>query len=136
MATLQIFAKEMNQLATNVQSNIPKLQRKVAQTVVDSVAMETPVLTGQAAANWKTQIGSPNTGYDWGPNANAGQHSIDEARAALASLAMGHVVYISNNLPYILELNNGYSSKAPAGFVEIAIVDALHQSANFNLLIK
>lgn len=136
MSSLQIFAQEMQALAQTVGTNIVRLQKGVAMTVVEDVALETPVLTGQAAANWKTQIGAPDQSYDMGPNANAGQQSVDNAKVNLSGLAMGQTVYITNNVPYIVSLNSGYSAKAPAGFVEMAIVDALYKAGNFNLLIK
>jgi ABC-type sugar transport system substrate-binding protein len=136
MASLQIFAQQMNALAATVSQRVPQLTKEVAQHIVEDVARENPVLTGQSAANWKTAIGAPDTSWDQGPNPQAGQHSIDSAKAALVSLAMGQTVYITNNVPYIVDLNSGSSAKAPAGFVETAIVDALHRTANFNLLIK
>lgn len=135
MTTLQIFAQQMNALASRVQQRVPVLTREVAQHIVEDVALQTPFLSGQAAANWKTSVGSPDNSWDPGPNANAGQHSVDEAKAALVALGMGQTVYITNNVPYIVDLNSGSSVKAPAGFVETAIVNALQRTANFNLLI-
>lgn len=137
MATsLSIFAQNMTQLANTIGQRIPQLQKEVAQNVVEGVAKDNPFLTGQSSANWKTAIGAPDTSWDPGPNSAGGQHSADEAKKALVALALGQTVYISNNVPYIMELNQGSSSKAPAGFVETAIVNALHATANFNLLIR
>lgn len=136
MVSLAIFAEDMNKLANQVSQRIPVLVRTVAQNVVEDVAGGTPVLTGQSSANWKTSIGAPDLTYTMGDNPRAGQQSIDDAKNALAALALGQTVYITNNVPYIVDLNSGSSAKAPAGFVETAIVDALHRSANFNLLIS
>lgn len=136
MTTLKIFAQQMNQLAATVQQRVPLLTKAVAEHVVEGVARDNPVLTGQSSANWKTSIGAPDTSWDEGDNPAAGQHSVDEAKKALIALAIGQTVYISNNVPYIVELNQGSSTQAPAGFVETAIVNALHGTANFNLLIK
>lgn len=133
--SLSVFAREMNSLANIVAGNIPKLQAQVAQNVVNHVALETPVLTGQASGNWKTSIDAPDTSYDAGPNPEGGTKSAKMARAVLPSLQLGQTVYISNNVPYIVDLNNGSSAKAPQNFVETATIDALHRSANFNLLI-
>jgi hypothetical protein len=134
MTTLNIFAQQMNALANAIQRNAPILQREVSQAVVDYVATSTPVLTGQASGNWKTAIGTPDT--SWDPGASSPQHSIAEAHATLRGLAIGQTVYITNNVPYIVDLNQGSSSKAPAGFVEASVVNALHITANFNLLIR
>lgn len=135
MSTLQVFAQEINAIGQNIIRNSVRLQRTVAEHVVEFVATQTPIDTGRASGNWITQIGSPDTGYD--PNETGGpQTSIDRAKAALAALAVGQTVYISNNVPYIVPLNQGTSSQAPAGFVEMSAVSALQVAANFNLLIR
>ena len=123
MATLNVFANEINSLANRISQNIPRMVTDVAMSVVEFVADATPVDTGQASGNWKTQIGSPSSAWDAGPS--SAQNSIDAARAALAGLREGQVVHITNNVPYIVELNQGSSRQAPVGFVESAIVIAI-----------
>lgn len=134
MTTLTVFAQNMNQLAAAVQQNIPKMMRGVAEAVVDSVANSTPQLTGQAAGNWKTTVGSPSSAWDQGPNSPS--TSLADAAAALSTLREGQVIYISNNVPYIVDLNQGSSAKAPAGFVEMSVMSGVHVAGNFNLLVR
>lgn len=134
MSTLNIFAQEMNNLANTVQNNVVKLQKAVAEEVVQYVSQATPVDTGQAARNWQTTINKPASSWDQG--GGSAVEAIAQAKAALAALAPGQTVYISNNVPYIVELNQGSSAQAPAGFVELAALSAMNVAGNFKLLVK
>lgn len=90
---------------------------------------ETPVDTGWARANWVPSIGAAFEG-------NAGELNEEERRAAVAgqtgsqetstAALLGYQirrgqVFISNNVPYILALNDGSSAQAPSGFVQASI---------------
>lgn len=135
MNTLNIFAQEINALANVVNANDIRLQKKVAETVVNFVANSTPLDTGQASSNWKTTIDAPSAVYD--PGAAQGPSvSIADCKIALAALTPGHKIHIVNNVPYIVKLNQGSSQQAPAAFVELSIVSALNVSGKFNLLVK
>lgn len=134
MTTLSIFAQEMNDLAATVETNVVKLQRAVAEEVVQFVSMATPVDTGQAAGNWETSINAPVS--SWTQGGSSAIEAISKAKAALAALGPGQTVYISNNVPYIVELNQGSSKQAPAGFVELSTLSAMNVAGNFKLLVK
>tara|TARA_R110000737_G_scaffold47134_4_gene67060 strand:+ start:19009 stop:19416 length:408 start_codon:yes stop_codon:yes gene_type:complete len=114
----------------------------VAEQIVKSVVLDvvanlvkapkeggTPVKTGWARANWIARIGSPGTEPVGDPE------SVGSAKGA-QNAALGSVlsyklvsgpVFISNNVPYILRLNEGSSQQAPAGFVQRAIQLAVTQ---------
>lgn len=78
----------------------------------------TPVDTGRARSNWNVDINIVDvqivepTSKDPGP---------EKALSAIARYKLNDVAYISNNLPYIRRLNEGYSQQAPAAFVETAV---------------
>lgn len=80
----------------------------------------TPVDTGWARANWLTTVATPATAplgtREAVPTANPGLGQV----LAYRTTGQGPV-YISNNVPYIGRLNDGYSKQAPAGFVPAAI---------------
>ena len=112
-------------------------ERVVKKLVLDSVANlvrsgpdgGTPVDTGWARANWIAQIGSPVTEAAGSPE-NVGEASSAQS-AGLGSvlaykLARGPV-FISNNVPYIIRLNEGHSKQAASGFVQAAIQLAVTQ---------
>lgn len=80
----------------------------------------TPVDTGHARANWVPSIGDPFRGEVDGDGAH------DGGVADVLSYELGDgAAWVSNNVPYILRLNDGWSAQQPAGFVERAIAEAL-----------
>lgn len=91
----------------------------------------TPVDTGWARANWIPQIGTPRTATEGTREAaEAGNVSSAGQEAGIASVVTGYKrergpIYISNNVPYILNLNEGSSKQAPKGFVQNAIAKAI-----------
>jgi hypothetical protein len=90
----------------------------------------TPVDTGWARANWVPNIGSAlDTTAGTRAQAEAGQLSTASA-AGVAQVAIEYklargAVHITNNVPYILLLDAGSSTQAPAGFVRRGILKAL-----------
>ena len=140
MSTMKGFSKRMIQIAAGVEENSSALVRKTVITVASAVALRTPVDTGRARANWRTQVGSPLTAqagaFPLGSKGSSGaaaaaQATSEAIRAVQAPIQSGIPVFISNNLPYIEALNRGSSTQAPEGFVESAIdagVRAIQQS--------
>lgn len=85
----------------------------------------TPVDTGWARANWVPAIGRPVTDVAGSREAvSTAAQSAGEASVLAYRLAMGPV-YISNNVPYILALNDGHSPQADPQFIERAIDKAV-----------
>ena len=107
---------------------------KLTLDVTANLVETTPVDTGWARANWVPSIGEPAlkdlpaVGPD---NSQAVASAVTEQEVARAKI-LGYVlkrgrVFVTNNVPYILELNDGSSTKAPAGFVQQAIAKAVTQ---------
>lgn len=129
----------MHRLADRVRSGGPRLKNKCAFAILQSVVMRTPVgnkniwlepkkahvayVGGRARANWFVGVGSPNTSttraIDPGGSGPlmAGKTVIDGSGA--------QPIHLNNNLPYIMPLNRGWSHQAPAGFIDMAILDGL-----------
>ena len=85
----------------------------------------TPRDTGHARSNWVGSVGGPEGGVV------GSKQSVDNGRylSSLATLgawepASSPQVSITNNVPYIGRLNSGWSSQAPAGFIELAVARA------------
>ncbi len=84
----------------------------------------TPVDTGHARANWVPSVGDP-----FGAEVD-GDASHDAGVADVLGYKLdAGAAWLSNNVPYILALNDGWSSQRPAGFVEVCIAESL-QAAN------
>lgn len=98
--------------------------RKVAAEIFTRVILRTPVDTGHARANWQAQIGAP---------ARAEVAGVDPNGQATAAAAVGVAadwdpnrdgsVFLSNNLPYIGPLEEGWSQQAPAGMVRLTVLE-------------
>ena len=90
----------------------------------------TPVKTGWARANWIPSVGEPQPDAvgEAGDAASAGA-SQQAGIAAVASNAGDEPNFVTNNVPYIQQLNDGSSRQAPSGFVEAAIDRAVQAIA-------
>lgn len=80
----------------------------------------TPVMDGNARANWIPSVGAPAQGT---PSSVAeGNAAAAAGTAAVAAFKLGQGdLYITNRTPYIRRLNDGYSKQSPALFVEAAV---------------
>ncbi len=111
---------------------------KLTLDVTANLIERTPVDTGWARANWVPSIGQPEL-KDL-PSARPDDpqtvsSAVVEQQSATAkilgyTLKMGRV-FVTNNVPYIMALNDGTSTKAPAGFVQQAIAKAVKDLGNF-----
>lgn len=90
------------------------------------IARATPILTGRASASWNAALNTPDLttkseDYD---NPEGAPY---EGWVGLTGTKSKDVIYITNNVSYIDELNSGSSRKAPAGFVEKVTLAAVQQ---------
>lgn len=138
------FAARMQVLASLVDTNSDRLVRRVALAVDGAVVIATPVDTGRARSNWIVNIGSPSTevipAYVEGKGGSAGaaaaRAALDQGSATIAGYQKGQEIHITNNLPYISRLNDGYSAQAPGNFVQIAVQQGAETVRGAKLLIE
>lgn len=121
--------------------DLGKVLRGVVATVASSLARSvtlrlreapsgspfgTPVDTGWASSNWVPLIGRE-------PSAPVGSKQAVSTATSDAGLQAlrgyrwtpDSVIYVSNLVPYITDLNRGWSRQQPAGFVQRAIMQAI-----------
>ncbi len=85
----------------------------------------TPVDSGWARANWLASIGAPVTETAGSEDAvSSAETAQREGLVAVATYAGPEPVYVSNNVPYIARLNDGWSKQAPSRFVDRAVAKA------------
>lgn len=113
------FAKSLS-IADEMEDEINKEARALGINLLNGLTRVTPVDTGRARGNWFVGI-------------NTSIRSIDNERRAAQAVVNGVKVIdraktldypeivLSNNLPYIERLNDGYSTQAPKKFVESEI---------------
>jgi hypothetical protein len=130
MVDITQFNKRIDLIVARVEDNLEKAVRKAALAIDQTVVLSTPVDTGRARSNWLVNIDtpsrgqidpySPGQGLGTGEGANA-RAALEQGKEAISRFRLGNKIYLSNNLPYIQKLNDGFSAQAPAGFVEKAV---------------
>ena len=122
MASPSEFNRRIGKLAANVPKNADKTVRKVAMAIDRTVVIATPVDTGRARANWLANLDAPiETATE--ATDKTGSKAISQAAGVVAAYDgdVNTAIHITNNLPYIVRLNEGSSYQAPANFVQIAV---------------
>lgn len=98
--------------------------------LVENPPAGTPVDTSWASVNWWPALGTPATGNS-GPvgevNSRQSGQSQGVASVAAFDFAQALSIWITNGVPYIGRLNDGWSQQSPAGFVEDAIEVTLNR---------
>jgi len=104
-----------------------RIANKLQQGIVfkNSQMSNHPVDTGHARKNWSGSLGTPGTGVrgvypGMGKSSNIAPFNF----AALFARARPFgIIWIYNNVKYIVALENGHSKQAPQGMVEGALND-------------
>ncbi len=123
--TFASLGNKLEKIGEILEDNVTNVVRGTALVVDQVVIAGTPVLSGRARSGWDVAIGvEPNTIPSDDPvSAEAGAAAaLSQGRTAIESYKAGMAgIYISNGLPYIKRLEDGYSAQAPAGMVSQAV---------------
>lgn len=130
MSDLLKLVKLADDTANKVKKIKSEAVPKIALEVLKNLEIETPVDTSKALSNWQITLGSQSwallpahfAGGKGSTRKQSIQETISQAIITLNNRTEEQDVYITNNLPYIKRLNNGYSSQAPKGFVEACVL--------------
>lgn len=135
------LATSLEKKAKAIDEAASKLAVDTALTIVGDLAFKTPVDTSQALSNWIVTLETPSSdkikphfpGEGGSTQRASAAETINQARAILAKKKPGQKIYITNNLPYIRRLNDGYSKQATAGFVERSVLIGRKMRKNFKI---
>jgi hypothetical protein len=133
MATPEEFAVIIVRVAQQVETGADRVIREVALAAHQAVVMATPVDTGRARANWEVSINRPVTTHTEGTNYVG---TLGAGAATIATRRNSQSIHISNNVPYIGELNRGSSAQAPANFVQRAVQAAAAKVGSARVIIR
>lgn len=127
------MASESERVMAQLGEFVEGLITKITLDITANLIEDTPVDTGWARANWVPRIGeafNEDVGGQADPQRVASSGAIQQQ--AIGQIASGTYrieqgdVFISNNVPYILPLNDGHSPQArPAGYIQRGITKAL-----------
>lgn len=128
------YAQDIARVKAGIDKLAANSLRVVALEAHRQVTQQTPVgnpstwkgkapagyVGGQARSNWFMNIGSPKAGT----TKDTSFANISEAELVAQNIKQTDTVHITNNLPYIERLNDGWSTQAPANFVQSAVQGA------------
>lgn len=126
------FKLQLEKFAEKAGAKAEEAVRKVAMKVYANVVTMSPVDTGRFRGNWNISMGK----FDRSTYSQGYDHKLDKSEAAqqlqrvldkgqmIIGDYKGGSIYISNNLPYAMRLEDGYSDQAPVGMVRITLAMA------------
>ena len=136
MVSLGSFAARMKDHANRLLGVGTKQRRKIALSILTELSVSTPVDVGRARSNWTVGLGGPGDGpipaHVPGSGGSTGaanaRQTVASGQASIDKVKLWQDIYLSNNLPYIARLNDGYSAQAPAGFVQTAVANGVRNA--------
>lgn len=131
------MSRDLRSLADSLEKRASKIgevghERKVeaASAMLQMLVDVTPVDESTALSNWQVGVGRPANAElppyvrgSKGSTAGASRSAaIAEGLERIKKSQPGQPIYLSNLVPYIRRLNQGWSAQAPAGFVDRALM--------------
>lgn len=107
-----------------VNRDIDKEQRRVSLIILRELIIESPRDTGRFVNNWIVGLGNASSNTFKGVDPT-GLKAMTKGTGKINKSKSGKSIFITNNLPYAVRLNQGHSQQAPANFVERAIERSL-----------
>ncbi|MCK9569012.1 hypothetical protein M0R72_08730 [Candidatus Pacearchaeota archaeon] len=134
--------RDIGELEKVLMGEIEGLVQNIGLAIAGEEIIATPVKTGRAMGSWVASLGHPPTvvidglaSADRMANAaEASARAIRQATATIRRFRLGREgivrsgegdIWLVNSTPYILDLNNGSSRQAPAGFIDLALQRAM-----------
>jgi hypothetical protein len=98
--------------------------RRATIDMFSRVVLRTPVDTGRARGGWSFSEGGParGSGGRLDPGGGAAIGAITGGVSG-ARIGDGTEHWLTNTVPYIERLENGYSRQAPAGMVKVTVAE-------------
>ena len=118
MTALQAELLKFQLALTQFSQNMLPEYAEVAMDVLRGVVLNTPVDTGRARGNWQVTTNTPATGQTQVKTKN-GARAIQDGTSKInsANVADGTTIWITNNVPYIERLEDGWSAQKPDGIL-------------------
>ena len=102
-----------------VQEQVTQRVRVIAMAMLNEIVLRSPVDTGRFRGNNIVSVGAPV--YTNTANVDpTGAETINRGLSAMSGLEPFTQVFIQNNLPYAVPLEDGHSKQAPAGIYAVS----------------
>jgi len=112
------FALQLDDFARRVGLSGTTVAKRVAFDVFARIVRKTPVDKGRAKGSWTISVNNADRTVQ--PD---GQASYPVPQVGALNVQPGDSIWISNNLPYIVKLEEGHSQQAPAGMVAVSLAE-------------
>lgn len=109
------FSGDMRRFVAKTAAAQDKITRVATLELFSGVIRATPVDTGRARGGWQTGVGSAPTGDNKRLDKTAAESLAEVERNTPPGA--GQVTFLANNVPYIMNLEQGTSKQAPEGMV-------------------
>jgi hypothetical protein len=113
------FSSDLQKFAQKTGTRMDLVVKKVCLDLTRDLVKATPVDTGMARANYFISFDRSGA-VETTPSRN-GAPSLTRSAQFASNLKAGGVFYITNNLPYIMALEYGSSTQAPAGMARVTV---------------
>lgn len=114
------FALDLSRFAKKFDADIKMVIRKISFEAFKRIVLRTPVDTGRARANWGVKVGSPTTYVIEGED-KSGSATLAAASDGTMAWDCTGSIFLTNNIPYVGQLEFGSSTQAPQGMVRLTL---------------
>lgn len=114
------FDLQLDAFTKKVQLAPQAVAKRIAFDLFGRIIKKTPVDTGRARGSWTMAVNEADLRV-LPPAPKDRQQPYPSPAPGAITLQPGDKIIISNNLPYIGELEHGHSQQAPDGMVELSI---------------
>lgn len=123
---MRSFEVQIAEFANKTEKRIDYVRRKSVLELLKSLVNMNPVDSGRSQNSWRVALDAPDLSVaqegGYSPDKQAAESKvIAQATRILEQMNPDDVIYVSNNLPYIVPLEDGHSKQAPSGFVGISV---------------
>lgn len=101
-----------------VESELILFHKEIGIRALQGVVFRTPRDTGRAQGNWQLDINAIPEGV---VERFTGDEAVREGKRKLEEIKAFAVVYITNNVEYIVYLEEGSSNQAPHGMIQVTL---------------
>lgn len=119
-AVAKTFQQEVDDFCIKTEKDMDLAVRALVLELFSLVVERSPVDTGTFRANWQVSLGTPMTGT-LDEEDKEGAVAINRIAEVVLGLKAGDTIYLANNLPYALALEEGHSDQAPNGMVALTM---------------
>lgn len=130
ITNLKEFNRDIKRILKTSKNNQVKILKKVSFDGLRNLQNGTPRKTGRARAGWNTTVDKNPS--EWKPPEGKKSYEPTEFRD-LNKIKSNSKINFSNNVEYIVPLDDGHSKQAPAGIVD-PVISRMH--AQLSRLLK